>query len=72
MPPHHDLPQVRANDVSGQAVVFDNFERLLLDAALSEGLKPSVDNLPPPGEFVARHRVDAATGEKSAPVVPAS
>lgn len=54
----HELASVRADDVSGQAVVFDNFERMLIDAAKAEGASPSIGNLPPNGEMVARHRTD--------------
>ena len=31
---------------------------MLLDAAKAEGERPSLDNLPPSGELVARHRTD--------------
>lgn len=62
--PDHDLASVRADDVSSSPTVFDNFEKLLLDAAKAEGEKPSVANLPPSGEMVARHRTDADTGSR--------
>jgi hypothetical protein len=60
----HELSSIRADDLGSQAVVFDNFERMLLDAARQEGLRPSIDNLPPSGEMIARHRADADTGAK--------
>jgi hypothetical protein len=56
--PDHDLARVRADDVSAQPIVFDNFEALIIEAAKREGAKPSFDNLPPSGEMVARHRQD--------------
>ena len=52
--PDHDLARVRADDVSGQPIVFDNFETLLLQAAQREGEQPSVENLPATGELVSR------------------
>src|SRR6478736_9589939 len=33
LPSGHDLADVRADDLGSQPVVFDNFERMLLDAA---------------------------------------
>jgi hypothetical protein len=62
--PDHELSSIRADDLGSQAVVFDNFERMLLDAAKAEGERPSIDNLPPSGEMIARHRADADTGAK--------
>ena len=64
LPPDHDLAQIRADDLGGQAIVFDNFERMLLDAAKVEAASPSEANLPPDGSLVARHRTDSATGER--------
>jgi hypothetical protein len=32
--------QIRADDVSGQPIVFDNFGTMLLDAAKAEGERP--------------------------------
>jgi hypothetical protein len=54
----HELADIRADDLGGSPVVFDNFEKMLLDAAKAEGASPSFDNLPPSGELVARHRTD--------------
>jgi hypothetical protein len=56
--PDHELSSMRADDLGGQAIVFDNFEQQLLEAARQEGLRPSIDNLPPSGEMIARQRVD--------------
>ena len=42
--PDHELAQIRADDVSGQPIVFDNFEAMLLDAAKAEGERPSTEN----------------------------
>jgi hypothetical protein len=64
LPSGHDLADVRADDLGSQPVVFDNFERMLLDAAKVEGEKPSFENLPDDGSLVARHRTDSATGER--------
>jgi hypothetical protein len=58
LPSGHDLADVRADDVSGQPIVFDNFEALIIEAAKREGAKPSFENLPSDGEMVARHRSD--------------
>ena len=58
LPSGHDLADVRADDVSGQPIVFDNFEALIIEAAKREGAKPSIDNLPSDGTMVARHRSD--------------
>jgi hypothetical protein len=64
LPAGHDLADVRADDLGSQPVVFDNLERMLLDAAKVEGERPSFDNLPSDGSLVARHRTDSATGER--------
>ena len=56
--PDHELAQIRADDVSGQPIVFDNFEAMLLDAAKAEGERPSTENLPSDGSLIARNRVD--------------
>ena len=58
LPSGHDLADVRADDVSAQPIVFDNFEAMLLQAAKAEGERPSTDNLPLDGSLVARHRQD--------------
>jgi hypothetical protein len=60
----HELASVRADDVSSQPIVFDNFERMLLDAAKAEGERPSIENLPDDGTLISRTRVDDM-GEKS-------
>ena len=59
----HPMADVRADDLSTQ--VMDNLEPQLLEAAIAEGQRPSMSNLPPSGELVARNRVDSATGERS-------
>jgi hypothetical protein len=58
LPDSHDLAQIRADDLGGQVIVFDNFERMLLDAAKVEAASPSEANLPSGGSLVARHRTD--------------
>ena len=63
LPSGHDLADVRADDVSGQPIVFDNFEALIIEAAKREGAKPSIDNLPPDGSLVSRTRVDDMNGK---------
>jgi hypothetical protein len=64
LPDKHDLQGIRADDLpSGQA--FDNIEKMLLQAALGEGLRPSYDSLPQDGSMISRVRVDDQTGEKS-------
>jgi hypothetical protein len=65
LPSGHELANVRADDISGQAIVFDNFETMLLKAAEQEGLKPSYDNLPSSGELISRVRTDEDTGAKA-------
>lgn len=60
--PGHELADIRADNVSSQPVVFDNFEKLLLTAAVAEGLRPSAENLPDSGELM-RVRTDENTGE---------
>ena len=62
--PSHELADVRADDLGGQPVVMDNFERMIIEAAKAEGEKPSFDNLPSDGSLISRTRV-ADTGEKS-------
>jgi hypothetical protein len=63
LPDRHDLAGVRADELpAGQA--FVTFEAMLLQAAKQEGEKPSFDNLPRDGSMIARHRVDADTGQK--------
>jgi hypothetical protein len=64
LPPDHDLAAIRADDISSQQIVFDNFEAMLLTAAQKEGLSPSPVNLPPDGSLISRQRVDAETGGK--------
>jgi hypothetical protein len=61
--PDHELSSIRADDLGSQPVVFDNFERMLLDAATAEGERPSEANLPDTG-MVMRTRTDANTGTK--------
>ena len=63
--PDHELSQIRADDLGGQSIVFDKFEQQLIGAAKAEGLRPSLENLPPGGEMISRIRVDRDTGEKS-------
>jgi hypothetical protein len=58
LPTSHDLADLRADDLGSSALVFDNFEQLLLDAAKAEDFKPSYDNLPSDGSLIARVRTD--------------
>ena len=58
LPTNHDLADLRADDLGGSTLVFDNFEKLLLEAATAEGFKPSVDNLPSDGSLISRVRTD--------------
>jgi hypothetical protein len=63
LPSGHDLANVRADDLpAGPART--NFERLLIQAAIAEGLQPSRDNLPPSGELVPRVRGDPDSGAR--------
>jgi hypothetical protein len=64
LPSSHELSEIRADDLGGQAIVLDNFERMLLDAAKAEGARPSIDNLPRDGSLIMRHRSDSATNER--------
>jgi hypothetical protein len=61
--PDHELSSIRADDLGGQAIVLDNFERMLLDAAKVEGERPSVENLPADGSMVMRTRTDDMNGK---------
>jgi hypothetical protein len=61
-PSGHEWPSVRADDIPPSARA--SIEALVIDAAMAEGAKPSVDNLPPPGEFVQRVRIDPDTNER--------
>jgi hypothetical protein len=63
LPSLHDLAEIRADEL--QSAVIDNFEPGLLIEAVSEGLRPSFENLPPDGLLIARNRVDKATNERS-------
>lgn len=65
LPSGHDLADVRADDLGSQPVVFDNFEREMIKAAITEGERPSAANLPSDGSLICRNRVDSATGERS-------
>ena len=65
LPPDHELSQIRADDLGGQAIVFDNFEKLLLEAAQREGEHPSASNLPDDNSEVMRTHIDPATGLKT-------
>jgi hypothetical protein len=56
--PDHQLAQLRADDFGSQAVVFDNFEQQLLEAARREGERPSLQNLPADGSMISRVRGD--------------
>jgi hypothetical protein len=58
LPSGHELSKIRADDLGPSPVVLDHFEAELLKAAMAEGERPSVENLPPNGEIVARHRTD--------------
>jgi hypothetical protein len=60
----HELADIRADDLGGSPVVFDNLEKMLLDAAKAEGERPSLDNLPSDGSLISRTRVDSDTNEK--------
>jgi hypothetical protein len=64
LPPDHELARIRADDISSQPIVFDNFEAMLLQAATAEGERPSIDNLPSDSSLVSRVRTDDM-GEKS-------
>jgi hypothetical protein len=63
LPDSHDLAEVRADELTGQAMT--NLEAMLLEAAKAEAQRPSQENLPPSGELISRNRVDSATGERS-------
>jgi hypothetical protein len=57
LPEGHEWSRTRADDLpSGPAL--DNIEQLIIEAAKAEGARPSVENLPPDGTLVARHRQD--------------
>jgi hypothetical protein len=57
LPSNHDLFSVRADDIpAGDAA--RNFETMMIEAAMAEGLRPSAENLPASGELVRRERAD--------------
>ena len=56
LPSGHDLATTRADDIPGSAAT--NFERMMLEAAMSEALRPSAENLPRDGSLVRRERTD--------------
>jgi hypothetical protein len=56
LPSGHDLATTRADDIPSSAAT--NFERMMLEAAMAEALKPSAENLPRDGSLVRRERVD--------------
>ena len=57
LPEGHEWSRTRADDLpSGPAL--DNIEQLIIEAAKAEGARPSVENLPPDGSLVSRHRQD--------------
>lgn len=63
LPEGHEWSRTRADDLpSGPAL--DNIEQLIIEAAKAEGERPSIENLPPSGELIARHRTDSATNER--------
>ena len=63
LPPANEWSHTRADDIPA-GIAMDNIERMVLQAAQQEGLKPSFDNLPETGE-VMRTRVDPQTNERS-------
>ena len=63
LPGGHDLATVRSDDLVTTAT-RENFEQMLLQAAIAEGAKPSRDNLPRDGSMISRVRVDDDTGER--------
>ena len=64
LPSGHDLASIRADDISSSPTVFNHFEREMIEAAKTEGERPSTENLPTNGEMVARHRTDSDTGSR--------
>jgi hypothetical protein len=63
--PSHELADLRADDVSSSTVGYNHFESEIIKAAIAEGERPSVANLPDTGELVQRLRVDPETNERS-------
>ena len=63
LPDSNEWSGVRADDVPPSA--RGQIEALVIKAAMGEGLKPSVENLPASGELVRRERTDQDTGARS-------
>jgi hypothetical protein len=64
LPETNEWATVRADNLPS-GIAFDNVEKLVLESAVSEGLRPSFDNLPPDGSEISRVRVDPNTNERS-------
>jgi hypothetical protein len=63
LPSNHELFSTRADDIPASAA--KNFERMVIEAAMAEATKPSLENLPASGELLRRDTVDPMTGARS-------
>ena len=63
LPSDHEWADVRADDVPTSART--QIEALVIKAAMAEGLRPSVENLPRDGSLIRRERVDQDSGARS-------
>ena len=63
LPSGHELSEIRADDISSQATVYDHFEREVIKAAALEGARPSPENLPCDGTLISRVRSDDMGGK---------
>ena len=63
LPSDHEWASVRADDIPPSA--GPQIERMVIEAAMREGLRPSAENLPASGELVRRERTDQMSGAKS-------
>ena len=63
LPTSNEWSGVRADDVPASA--RQQIEALVIKAAMAEGLKPSVENLPRDGSLIRRERTDQDTGARS-------
>ena len=64
LPSDHSLADVYADDLS-DPIARNNFEKMLIEAAMAEAAKPSAENLPRDGSLIRRDLVDETTGSRT-------
>jgi hypothetical protein len=63
LPSDHEWASVRADDIPPSAA--SQIERLVISAAMAEGLRPSEANLPRDGSLLRRDTVDDMSGQRT-------